>query len=144
MKYFFLLSSFFAFALFNSGCKKKAVAPSSYNFTVIQENFDSTKTAAVANKQNICLMIHADWCNICNTFLAEVLTDEAVINKIKNKIVFGLIDGDKTYGKTYFNLYNIQGFPTFLILDEKGVEITRKSGGLSSAEFITWVTPYLK
>jgi thioredoxin-related protein len=55
-----------------------------------------------------------------------------------------MIDGDMTYGKTYYNLYNASGFPTFLILDKNGSELSRKSGGMSSSEFTNWVTPYLK
>jgi uncharacterized HAD superfamily protein len=81
---------------------------------------------------------------VCNTFKANVLTDSSVINTINNKIVFALIDGDKTYGKTYFDKYSINSFPTFVILDKNGNAIIKKIGGLSASEFKTFVTPYLK
>jgi thioredoxin-related protein len=137
---FFLFTLSVAFI----NCKKKAVAPSSYNFPIIQENYDSTLLVASNANKNICLMIHASWCNTCNTFKANVLADENVVNIIKDKIVFAMIDGDKTYGKTYFNQFQLSGFPTFILLDKNGVELSRKSGGLSSSDFKTWVTPYLK
>jgi thioredoxin-related protein len=138
---FFLITS-----IVFTACKKKVpVTPlDEYKVTVIHEDFDGALNLASTNDKNMCLMLHADWCTICKTFIRDVLTEEEVEQAIKSKIVFALIDGDKDYGKTYFNQYNAHGFPTFLILDKHGVEIARNGGGLSKSEFLTWVNAYLK
>jgi thioredoxin-related protein len=135
-----------AFIFLLSSCKKKvAVTPlSDYKVTVIDENWDQTLLKAQTKDKNICLMFHASWCNICKTFIADVLTNTNVANTINNKIIVGLIDGDKTYGKPYFNQFNGDSFPTFLILDKNGQEISRRKGGMNNTEFLNWINTYLK
>ncbi len=123
---------------------KKVSPPASYPFAIVFDNLDSTKQLANARNKNIFLMVHADWCSVCNTFKSTVLQSTAVKNLLADSIVTALIDGDKTYGKPIANNYGVQGFPTFLILDKNGVLLQKKSGGISETEFSTWIKAYLK
>jgi thioredoxin-related protein len=126
-----------------SNCKK-SFPEVVYPFTIISDNMDSSKATAAQRNSNIFLMIHADWCSICNIFKTTVLQSDDIKNTLANGIVTSLVDGDKTYGKPIASQYNISGFPTFLILDKNGVELSRRKGVLTEDAFKTWVTPFLK
>jgi thiol:disulfide interchange protein len=130
------------FALGN--CGKKSLTAPTYSFSIIQDNLDSSKTVATAQNKNIFLMVHADWCSVCQTFKTTVLQSAEIKNTLSNGIVTSLIDGDKTYGKPIATQYNVGAFPTYLILDKNGVELKRRSGTVDEATFKAWVTPYLK
>jgi thioredoxin-related protein len=129
--------------LFN-GCSKKPFPAVSYPFTIFQEDLAGAKTAASAQDKNIFLMIHADWCEVCNTFKTNVLQSTDIKNTLSNGIITSLIDGDKTYGKPIADTYKVTGFPTFLVLDKNGNVIIRKTGGMNESTFKAWVMPYLK
>jgi thioredoxin 1 len=144
MKIILPLFILFITTLFFANCNKKIVVPTSYALKIFDENYEGTISETNAKNQNACIMIHASWCSVCNKFKANVLTDSSVVNTINNKIVFALIDGDKTYGKTYFDKYGINSFPTFVIVDKNGNAITKLSGGLTASEFKAFVSPYLK
>ena len=131
-----------AFTAFSCSKKNKEIPHDQYKVTVIHDNWASTLSNANSNNKNIVLMIHASWCSICNTFINTVLTDESVEAEIGNKIIVSLIDGDKDYGKTYYNQFNATGFPTFIITDKDGIEKARRSGKMTKEEFISWITPY--
>jgi thioredoxin-related protein len=125
-------------------CGKKTFPAVNFPFYIVQENFDTTKTIATNQDKNIFLMFHADWCSICNTFKTSVLTSIDIKNTLQNKIITSLIDGDKTYGKPYATQFGITGYPTFLVLDKSGMELSRRVGGMDEATFKAWITPYLK
>ncbi len=126
-----------------SNCKKP-YPEVQYPFSIIQENLDSAKNQAASKNMNVFLMVHADWCSICNTFKTTVLQSEDIKNTLANGIVTAMVDGDKTPGKPVADKYNVTGFPTLLILDKNGTVLQRKTGGMLEADFKKWVTPYLK
>jgi thioredoxin-related protein len=145
----FMYSKFLvAFLLIISviACGKKVKEPSleENKVSIHLNNWNQMSVDATAKDQNMFLMLHDSWCNICNTFKNDILTEESVGNMVNNKIVVGLIDGDKDYGKLYMNRYNANGFPSFLILDKNGNELARKSGGLGKSDFFNWINPFLK
>ncbi len=128
------------------GCSKKVKEPNPGDYKVViqYDNWNQMKADAGIKDQNMFLMLHASWCSICNTFKNDVLTEEEVGTILNNKIVIGLIDGDKDYGKPYMTQFNAGGFPTFLILDKNGNELAKKSGAFSKPDFLSWINPYLK
>lgn len=146
MKYaiFIFIVMSMAFLSLISCNKVKTTPKENYMVSVIHEDYNASLQKAQADNKNVCIMLHADWCSICKTFIADVLTDEGVAQAINGKILFALIDGDKTYGKTYYDLYKASSFPTFVITDKQGVEITKRSGKMDKTEFQNWITNYLK
>jgi len=112
-----------------TSCSKKVKETplDQYKVTVVHDNWDSTKSLANSNNKNICLMIHASWCSICNTFKSDVLTDQSVENEIASNIILSLIDGDKEYGKPIYIQYGATGFPTFVITDANGNMLAKRS-----------------
>jgi thioredoxin-related protein len=134
----------FSIIFLATACAKKVPEPKTYPFYIVQDNFDTTKSLALAQQKNIFLMIHADWCSVCNTFKTDVLNDASIKTFMENKIVASMIDGDKTYGKTYYDLFSVSAFPTMLVLDATGKELLRKRGTFTKEEFKVWLTPYLK
>lgn len=141
-----ILITIIACSFFLISCSKKVKETplDQYKVSVIHDNWDSTKSLANSNNKNICLMIHASWCSICNTFKSEVLTDQSVENELANNIIMSLIDGDKDYGKPIYNQYGASGFPTFVITDANGNMLTKRSGKINKEEFINWIKPYYK
>jgi thioredoxin 1 len=123
---------------------KKVPAPKSYPFSIVQDDFETTKSLAATQQKNIFLLIPADWCSVCNTCKTDVLNDASIKTFMENKIVASMIDGDKTYGKTYYDLFSVSAFPTMLVLDATGKELLRRRGGISKEEFKVWLGPYLK
>lgn len=138
-----LLFPVFCLVLFFTNCNK-VKEPTSYPFAIIHDNLDSSKNTAVARDQNIFLMVHADWCSICNNFKATVLQSTAVKDQLANSITTSLIDGDKTYGKPIATQYGVAGFPTLFILDKNGAVLAKNIGALDEAAFLAWVKPFLK
>lgn len=133
-------------AILIASCLKnsKEIPHQKYSVKVIHDNYDSTLNVATKADKNICLMLHAPWCKYCNKFIGDVLTDSSVKNEIGNKIIVGLINGDSDYGKKYYKQYMANGYPTFLILDNKGMLINKKPGSQSKDEFIDWIKNYYK
>ncbi|MEZ5046940.1 MAG: thioredoxin family protein [Chitinophagaceae bacterium] len=127
-----------------TSCQKKVKEPSlsDYKVSIIHEDWNAALLKATSNQKNVCVIFHASWCNICNTFLSTVLTDANVESEINSQLIISLIDGDKDYGKPYFNEYGGQSFPTFIIINNQGVELAKRSGGMSKTEFLTWIKPY--
>jgi thioredoxin 1 len=125
-------------------CNPKVNPPAGYPFYVIQDNYDTTKVIAKQQNKNIFLMVHADWCSICNQFKSSVLNDNEVKNVLENKIITSLIDGDKTYGKPYATQFGVVGFPTMFVLDADGNVLVKRKGGMDKATFLAWINNYLK
>jgi thioredoxin 1 len=144
MKNLLLFSLLLLSSLMYTGCSKKPYPAVSYPFGIIQDNLDSAKAAAVTQDKNIFLMVHADWCSVCNTFKTSVLQSADIKTTLTNTIVTSLIDGDKPYGKPIADKYGVNSFPTFLILDKTGVVLATKKGNITESVFKEWVKPYLK
>lgn len=123
---------------------KKVKEPSLEDFkgSIPLNSWNQMSKDAVTKNQNMILMLHPSWGAIFNTFKKDILIEGLVGNIVNNKIVIGLIDGDKDYGKLHMNPYNANGFPTFLILDKNANELTRKSGGLGKSDFLNWINPF--
>jgi thioredoxin 1 len=138
-----LAASIFIISLLTM-CKLKVNPPAGYPFYVIEDNYDTTKIIANQQNKNIFLMVHADWCSVCNQFKSSVLNDTDVKSKLENKIITSLIDGDKAYGKPYASQYGVVGFPTMFILDASGNVLVKRKGGMDKATFLAWVNNYLK
>lgn len=97
---------------------------------------DVTKGLAQSKQQQKPIFLYwgAVWCPPCNQIKATVFTDKNFINKSRLFIPVYL-DGDSESAQQWGDHFNISGYPTLLILNQQGEEITRIAGGIDIDAF---------
>lgn len=76
---------------------------------------------------------YTDWCGWCKKLDAETYTDAKVIG-LSNRVVSLKTDAEKE-GKDLAKKYGVQGYPTILFLDPKGVVVGKIGGYMPPAGF---------
>jgi thioredoxin-related protein len=82
---------------------------------------------AEAQKSNapVFVDVHAEWCGYCKKLQKEVFPDPLFV-KASEKYILLSIDGEKV--SSFASRYNITSYPTLLVLDKNGAEISRVDG----------------
>jgi len=143
MKYLsiFLLACL-PFILFNCNGSKKA---SSSGVTVSSKkgvDFVQSKTLtdvlenAQASGKIVFLDMYTTWCAPCKIMDEEVFTDPAVESLLDEKMVSYKVDAEKGNGPDLTLIYNVQVYPTLIFLDDKGRELVRNDGALTTTGFL--------
>lgn len=82
-------------------------------------------------------MIYANWCVYCNNIKKNVLKDPEVISYMNSNYIFAGLDFEKTGSESFKEKYKIKSFPTFIIIDENGIELARLTGELKKEKFLS-------
>ncbi|HQB49632.1 MAG TPA: thioredoxin family protein [Candidatus Cloacimonas sp.] len=108
---------------------------------------DWDQAIAVAKKQKLPILVDftgSDWCIWCKKLDSEVFSKEEFINYAKKNLVLlkldfphGIPQSDamKAANKKKMNEFNIEGFPTIVLVNAEGKEIARtgyRPGGAES------------
>ena len=106
--------------------------------------FDESGLEAVmqrskTEKKPIFYMAYADWCPHCKNIKATTLKDAEVIAFMNSNYVFAGLNFEKPGSEVFKTKYNIKTFPTFLVLDENGLELARFTGELKKDKFLSEV-----
>jgi thiol-disulfide isomerase/thioredoxin len=118
-----------------------------------ESGLDAVMQRAKIDKKPIFYMIYADWCPHCKNIKATTLKDADVITFMNANYIFAGLDFEKPGSESFKEKYKIKSFPTFLVLDENGIELSRFTGELKKDKFLTEVKialnpkqqlPYLK
>lgn len=104
--------------------------------------FDETGLESVVQrskveKKPVFYMIYANWCVYCNNIKKNVLKDPEVINFMNANYVFAGLDFEKPGSEDFKTKYNVKTFPTFIVLDENGIELARLTGELKKEKFLS-------
>jgi thiol:disulfide interchange protein len=67
----------------------------------------------------------AIWCPTCRVLHAEVFTDARVKEAITTGFVLSRVDYESPEARTFMQRYDVQGFPTLLVLSAKGGLVRR-------------------
>lgn len=106
------------------------------------EFFDGTYTEALerAKKENkhVFLDVYATWCGPCKMLKKQTFKDEEVGNYYNKNFINIAIDGETEEGRKLMSLYNINSYPTLLIVDSEGKVKTRHSGFMKPYIFINF------
>ncbi|MDB9882275.1 thioredoxin family protein [Bacteroidia bacterium] len=96
---------------------------------------------AKSTKENLRLFVDvsASWCGYCKKMKKNVYTLPSVINALNTKFVSVSMNGEVGDGKTLYSKYNLEGFPTQLILDSEGNVISRNVGYLDEARLLAFI-----
>ena len=67
----------------------------------------------------------AIWCPTCRLLHAEVFTNATVKQAITSGYVLSRVDYDSPEARTFMQRYEVQGFPTLLVLSAAGMLVRR-------------------
>lgn len=88
---------------------------------------DALEKAQAENKP-IFLDIYATWCGPCKMLKKRTFSDKEVGEYFNANFVNIAIDGETKEGRELAYNFKIQGYPTLLILDKNGKQLTKQVG----------------
>lgn len=92
--------------------------------------------ASACGKKYIFIDCYTSWCGPCKYMAENVFTRQVCANYLNGKFINLKYDMEKEYGKKIKKKYNVEAYPTFLILDTQGNEINRIVGRFNAAVFV--------
>jgi protein disulfide-isomerase len=133
------------------GCNQKAVAEDQSG--IWKSDYDAAlKQAAAENKYVLVDFSGSDWCGWCIKLEKEVFSQKEFIDYAKDNMICVLLDfprgkelpkAQKDANQALLDRYQVQGFPTVLILNPQGKGIARdgyqRGGPAKYVEFIKGV-----
>lgn len=96
------------------------------------DTYTLTDVVEIAEKENklIFVDVYADWCTPCKLMDEDVFTDEKIADFMKANFINYKVDGESHNGPNLGVMYGVAGYPTLLILDQKGRVLERNDGAL--------------
>jgi len=88
---------------------------------------EALEKAQTENKP-IFLDIYATWCGPCKMLKRKTFSDKEVGDYYNANFINFAVDGETTEGNELAHMYKIQGYPTLLILDKNGKQLTKQVG----------------
>ncbi|HEV8073696.1 MAG TPA: thioredoxin family protein [Opitutaceae bacterium] len=113
-----------------------ANAPRAPNDTWLTDMAAARQQAASENKKLLLDFTGSDWCGYCKLLEAEVLNTDAFKDFAKDYVLVRIdfprsteLPPDlKQQNDALAQQFSVDGFPTLLVMDSSGREITRQSG----------------
>lgn len=88
---------------------------------------EALEKAKIENKP-IFLDIYATWCGPCKMLKKHTFSDKEVGTYYNANFINIAIDGETKEGRELVNLYQVRSYPTLLIIDNSGKQLTRQVG----------------
>ncbi len=111
--------------------------------------------ATVEKKDLSLLFILVDWCGACQHLKSETLTDPDVVQRISESFNAAQINGESSAGTPYMDttvscryladtVYNVQYYPTMLVLNRAGELLETDIGYQDPGSFLEMLDRILK
>jgi thiol-disulfide isomerase/thioredoxin len=91
-------------------------------------NYKIVFHAALNNDKMVFLDFSTVWCGPCQYFEKKFQPDSALMIFLNKNFYTSKIDAELEYNKAIVSKYNITGYPTFIITNAKGDELSRIVG----------------
>ncbi|MBD3723845.1 MAG: thioredoxin family protein [Flavobacteriaceae bacterium] len=91
-------------------------------------NYSEALKQAKKENKYVFLDVYATWCGPCKMLKKKTFKDEDVANYYNKNFINIAIDGETEEGRKLMSIYNINSYPTLLIVDSDGKVKTRHSG----------------
>jgi thioredoxin-related protein/predicted Fe-S protein YdhL (DUF1289 family) len=117
-----------------SGIERETAAAESHEIAWFEGDVQEAFDAARAEDKPIFLYWGAVWCPPCNRVKATIFTRAEFIAKSRLFIPVYL-DGDTESAQIWGDKFGVLGYPTIMVFDSGGNEITRIPGGIDIEAF---------
>lgn len=93
----------------------------------------------LADEQGKCLFMdcYTSWCGPCKLLAKNVFTQDSVADFFNTHFINFSMDMEQGEGPLYMKKYQIEVYPTLLLLNARGEEMYRSVGGCTAAELIS-------
>lgn len=108
------------------------------------QSFGAGMERARAESKPAFVMFHATWCGACRALERGTLRDPAVVQRLRD-VVPVRVDGEEEVprdghrGAQLAARFGVRGYPTLVMLDSDGREISRQVGVLPPRAFLDWL-----
>jgi thioredoxin-related protein len=100
-------------------------------------NLESAFETATKNNVAVIAYLYTDWCGYCRQMDNTTFKDPALIDQISSEFAWLRLNPEKSPdGQRLQRRFGVSGFPTVLVLDSEGNELTRIQGFVPPARFL--------
>jgi len=140
-----------AFVLFIFGCAEEKTSTTNLAWTTNLE-----QAIELAKKENKVVLVNftgSDWCQWCFKLRDEVFSQDDFKNYASENLVLVMIDfprnkqqstETKTYNQSIAQKYGVQGFPTIILINDKGIAVAKtgyQPGG--ALNYVNYIKSFL-
>ena len=100
------------------------------------EGTDLEKILTKAENKLVLIDFETDWCKWCEKLDIDTFSDKNVKKFAKDHLLSLKVDAEKGEGPKIAKNYNVRGFPTIILANQKGDEIDRIVGYLGPNMFL--------
>lgn len=100
-------------------------------------SFQEVLTKARQEQKLIFMDCYTSWCGPCKLLAKNVFTQDSVADFFNTHFVNFSMDMEKGEGKALQQKYQIEAYPTLLLLDAQGEEVFRSVGGCSAQTLLS-------
>ncbi|MCB1050977.1 MAG: thioredoxin fold domain-containing protein [Acidobacteria bacterium] len=93
---------------------------------------------AQSNQKYVLVDVYTTWCGPCKQLDKVTWPNERVQAFVSEKMIAVKVDAEKGDGPEFAKKYQVQGYPTLLILNSKGEVVDRYLGFVPPAQFLDW------
>jgi len=113
-----------------------------------ETSLQAAQARAKAEHKVIFMDVWAGWCGWClklqkDTFPSQA-AEAALAKVVPLTIKTQEVNGSPTKDNHFERDYKVDGYPTLLILDANGKEISRQPGYLPPQQFASWINAHAK
>lgn len=135
MKRYFTIVCFFASMFFSGMTVAQTVATEGVHFKE-QASFEEILSAAKEKNMNVFIDCYTTWCGPCRRMSTEVFPQKEMGIYFNANFLNYKEDMEKTTGLDIAKRFKVTAYPTFLILNSNGKEISRIVGSMPAADFL--------